>query len=55
MITADPQLDDVKQALKLGAYDFVGKPLDFDELGVTVRNALEASRLRTKSKRFAAK
>ena len=31
MITADPQLDDVKAALKLGAYDFVGKPLDFDE------------------------
>jgi two-component system response regulator AtoC len=24
MITADPQLDDVKSALKLGAYDFVG-------------------------------
>ena len=24
MITADPQLDDVKAALKLGAYDFVG-------------------------------
>ena len=35
MITADPQLDDVKAALKLGAYDFVGKPLDFDELHVT--------------------
>src|ERR1039457_5721668 len=32
MITADPQLDDVKAALKLGAYDFVGKPIDFDEL-----------------------
>jgi two-component system, NtrC family, response regulator AtoC len=47
MITADPQLDDVKQALKLGAYDFVGKPLDFDELAITVKNALEASRLRT--------
>src|SRR5215471_12079362 len=30
MITADPQLEDVKTALKLGAYDFVGKPLDFD-------------------------
>src|SRR6202051_1220262 len=28
MITADPQLDDVKAALKLGAYDFVGKPVD---------------------------
>jgi DNA-binding NtrC family response regulator len=46
MITADPQLEDVKHALKLGAYDFVGKPLDFDELSVTVRNALETSRLK---------
>jgi two-component system response regulator AtoC len=47
MITADPQLDDVKAALKLGAYDFVGKPVDFDELHVTIRNALEATKLRT--------
>ncbi|HET9407536.1 MAG TPA: sigma-54 dependent transcriptional regulator [Candidatus Sulfotelmatobacter sp.] len=47
MITADPQLDDVKSALKLGAYDFIGKPLDFDELHVTIQNALETNRLRT--------
>src|SRR5579863_10025940 len=47
MITADPQLEDVKTALKLGAYDFVGKPLDFDELAVTVKNALETTRLRS--------
>jgi len=47
MITADPQLDDVKAALKLGAYDFVGKPIDFDELHVTIKNALEATSLRT--------
>jgi two-component system response regulator AtoC len=46
MITADPQLDDVKAALKLGAYDFVGKPVDFDELRVTIKNALEATSLR---------
>src|SRR5438309_1162574 len=47
MITADPQLDDVKAALKLGAYDFVGKPLDFDELHVVIRNALETTRMRS--------
>lgn len=47
MMTADPQLDDVKAAIKLGAYDFVGKPLNFDELVVTIQNALEATRLRT--------
>ena len=49
MITADPQLDDVKAALKLGAYDFVGKPLDFDELAVAAKNALEATRLRSEN------
>ena len=47
MITADPQLDDVKTALKLGAYDFVGKPVDFDELSVAIKNALETTRLRS--------
>ena len=46
MITAAPQLDDVKAALKLGAYDFVGKPIDFDELHITIKNALEATSLR---------
>ena len=47
MMTADPQLDDVKAAIKLGAYDFISKPLNFDELGVAIQNALEATRLRT--------
>ena len=43
MITADPQLDDVKAALKLGAYDFVGKPIDFDELQLSMQDAAEAA------------
>jgi len=47
MITADPQLDDVKAAIKLGAFDFIDKPIDFDELHVTTQNALEATRLRS--------
>jgi two-component system, NtrC family, response regulator AtoC len=47
MMTADPQLDDVKAALRLGAYDFVSKPLNFEELSVTLQNALEAGALRT--------
>jgi two-component system response regulator AtoC len=46
MITAVPQIEDVKAALKMGAYDFVTKPLDFDQLLNTTRNALEATRLR---------
>ena len=42
MMTADPQLDDVKAALRLGAYDFVSKPINFDELSVTLQNAFAA-------------
>jgi DNA-binding NtrC family response regulator len=49
MITADPQLEDVKQALKQGAYDFIGKPIDYDELRVAVKNALEATTLRSEN------
>lgn len=47
MMTADPQLDDAKAALRLGAYDFVSKPINFDELSVTLQNALDAGDLRT--------
>ena len=41
MITADPQLDDVKAAIKLGAFDFVGKPIDFEQLHEVIQSALE--------------
>jgi two-component system, NtrC family, response regulator AtoC len=47
MMTADPQLEDMKAALRLGAYDFVSKPINYEELGVTLQNALEAGALRT--------
>src|SRR5438876_4505550 len=43
MITADPQLDDVKAALKLGAFEFVGKPIDFEALHEVMESALAAS------------
>jgi two-component system, NtrC family, response regulator AtoC len=49
MITADPQLEDVKLALKQGAYDFIGKPIDYDELRVAVKNSLEATQLRSEN------
>jgi two-component system response regulator AtoC len=47
MMTGAPQIDDVKSALKLGAYDFISKPINFDELNVTIQNALEADHLRS--------
>jgi len=43
MITADPQLDDVKASIKLGAFDFVGKPIDFDALRDVMERAIEAT------------
>jgi two-component system, NtrC family, response regulator AtoC len=47
MITGDPQLDDIKTAIKLGAADFIKKPLDFDELQVTILSAIDRSQLRS--------
>ena len=47
MITGDPQLDDIKAAIKLGALDFIKKPLDFDELQITIANAIDRSQLRS--------
>ncbi len=55
MITADPQLEDVKTALKLGAYDFVGKPLDFDELRSPSKTRWKPPACAPKSNRCAAK
>ncbi len=46
MITADPRIDDVKAAIRLGAYDYLTKPIDFEALQITISNALETSRLR---------
>jgi DNA-binding NtrC family response regulator len=46
MITAYASIDTAVQSIKLGAFDYVKKPLDFDELLKTVENAYECSRLR---------
>jgi two-component system, NtrC family, response regulator AtoC len=47
MITAFGVVDVAVQALKLGAYDFIEKPINFDKLENSIRNALEANRLKT--------
>ncbi|MEJ2724662.1 MAG: sigma-54 dependent transcriptional regulator [Deltaproteobacteria bacterium] len=46
MITAYEDVGTVVAAMKLGAYDYVVKPLHMDALEVTVQNALETIRLR---------
>ena len=46
MITANVLVQNTIAALRGGAYDFVGKPLNLEELRVTIRNGIEAHRLR---------
>ena len=46
MITAYEDVDTVISAMKLGAYDYVVKPLHMDGLEVSIRNALDTIRLR---------
>jgi DNA-binding NtrC family response regulator len=46
MITAYEDIDTVIAAMKLGAHDYVVKPLHMDGLEVTIRNALDSIRLK---------
>jgi DNA-binding NtrC family response regulator len=46
MITANVHVQNTIAALRGGAYDFIGKPLNLEELRVTIRNGIEASMLR---------
>lgn len=46
MITANVLIDDTITALRGGAYDFIGKPINLEELQITIRNGIEAQRLR---------
>jgi DNA-binding NtrC family response regulator len=47
VITAFGVVDDAVRSLKLGAYDFIEKPINFEKLENAIRNALETRRLRT--------
>lgn len=46
MITGNVHIDNTIAALRGGAYDFIGKPVNLEELRVTIRNAIEARQLR---------
>jgi DNA-binding NtrC family response regulator len=48
IMTAYADVGTAVEAMRLGAYDYLPKPIDFDALAVSLRNALEASRLRRK-------
>jgi two-component system response regulator AtoC len=46
MMTASDDIQTVISSMKLGAYDYVVKPIHMDALEVTIQNALEAIKLR---------
>jgi two-component system response regulator PilR (NtrC family) len=46
MITAYASTDTAVEALRLGAYDYITKPFKLEELKVTIKNALEKTRLK---------
>ena len=50
MISAHGSIDTAVEATKKGAYDFVTKPPDLNRLLVTVRNALDRTKLVTETK-----
>ena len=54
MVTAHGGVPDAVAAFKLGVFDYLAKPLDFDALGVTLRYGLETRRLRTEVERLRA-
>ena len=46
MITGNVHVDNTISALRGGAYDFISKPINLEELRITIRNAIEARLLR---------
>src|SRR3954453_6970924 len=47
MMTAHATVESAIEAMKLGAFDYLQKPFEIDELLVTVNRAIENQRLRT--------
>ena len=45
MITAFGTVQTAVEAMRSGAYDYITKPIDYDELALTVNRALEHQRL----------
>ena len=52
MITGHGDVETAVQALKLGAYDFLLKPLDLNRILITTKNALESKQLRQETKQL---
>jgi DNA-binding NtrC family response regulator len=51
LLTAFSSINSAVEAMKLGAHDYLNKPIDFDELLATIAKALETTRLRREVRR----
>jgi len=52
MITGHGDVETAVQALKMGAYDFLVKPLDLNRILITTKNALESKSLKQETKQL---
>lgn len=52
MISAHSNLENAVKATKLGAFDFIEKPIDRDKLLISIRNAVEKTQLIKKNKQL---
>ena len=52
MISAHGSIENAIKATRLGAFDFIEKPIDRDKLLISVRNAVEQSNLITENKEY---
>jgi len=50
MISGHGTIDTAVEAIKKGAFDYIAKPLDLNRLLITIRNAMDKSRLITETK-----
>ncbi len=50
IMTAFSSVETAVEALKKGAYDYLGKPLDFDELRLAIERAMDHSRLKEENR-----
>jgi DNA-binding NtrC family response regulator len=50
MISGHGNIETAVEAIKKGAYDYIAKPLDLNRLLITIRNAMDKSRLVTETK-----
>jgi two-component system, NtrC family, nitrogen regulation response regulator NtrX len=52
MISGHGNIDTAVEAIKKGAYDFIEKPLDLNRLLITIRNAMDKSKLVNETKKL---